>query len=77
VLVTEVAPRSPADAAGLKPRDILVGFGEAVVGGIDDLQRLLTRDAIDRAARITIIRDGAPITRWIIPAEDSARHGAP
>jgi len=70
VLITEIAPRSPAEAAELKPRDIIVGFGEAVVGGIDDLQRLLTRESIDRAARITVLRDGAPMSRWIIPGED-------
>jgi S1-C subfamily serine protease len=76
VLVTEVAPRSPAEVAGLKARDIIVGFGDAVVGGIDDLQRLLTREVIDRAARITVIRDGTQMARWIIPAEDSARRDA-
>jgi S1-C subfamily serine protease len=73
VLVTEVAPRSPAEAAELKARDIIVGFGESVVGGIDDLQRLLTRDSIDRAARLTVLRDGAQLTRWIIPVDDSRR----
>jgi S1-C subfamily serine protease len=73
VLVTEIAPRSPAEAAELKPRDIIVGLGESVVGGIDDLQRLLTRESIDRAARITVLREGMPLTRWIIPAEDSGR----
>jgi S1-C subfamily serine protease len=70
VLVTEVAPRSPAQAAELKPRDIIVGFGESVVGGIDDLQRLLTKESIDRAVQLTVIREGARLTRWIIPAED-------
>jgi S1-C subfamily serine protease len=73
VLVTEVAPRSPAEAAELKPRDIIVGFGESVVGGIDDLQRLLTRDSIDRAARLTVLREGAQLTRWIIPVDDTRR----
>jgi S1-C subfamily serine protease len=73
VLVTEVAPRSPAETAELKPRDIIVGFGESAVTGIDDLQRLLTKDAIDRAARLTILRDGAQLTRWIIPMEDNRR----
>ena len=78
VLVTEVAPRSPAEAAELKPRDSIVGFGESVVGGIDDLQRLLTRDSIDRAARLTVLRDGAQLTRWIMPADDDrARRAEP
>lgn len=70
VLVTEVAPQSPAEAAELRPRDIIVGYGESVVGGIDDLQRLLTRESIDRAAGITVLREGTQLTRWIIPAED-------
>ena len=73
VLITEVAPNSPAATAELRPRDIIVGFGESVVAGIDDLQRLLTRDAIDRAARLTILRDGAELTRWIIPIDDARR----
>ena len=76
VLVTEVAANSPADAAGLRPRDIIVGLDDAVVGGIDDLQRLLTRSAIDRAARITLLRDGAQLARWIIPTDDEARRQA-
>ncbi len=73
VLITEIALQSPAEAAGLKARDIIVGFGESVVGGIDDLQRLLTRESIDRAVKITVLRDGEHLARWIIPAEDSAR----
>ena len=70
VLVTEVAPRSPAADAGLRPRDIVIGLGGAVVGGVDDLQRLLTRDRIDRAASITLLRDGVQIMLPIIPTEN-------
>jgi S1-C subfamily serine protease len=70
VLITEVAPDSPADVAGLKARDIIVGFADAPITRIDDLQRLLTRDRIDKATTITVIRDGAQLTRWIMPADD-------
>jgi len=70
VLVTEVAPRSPAADAGLRPRDIVIGLGGAVVGGVDDLQRLLTRDRIDRAASITLLRDGVQLMLPIIPTEN-------
>jgi S1-C subfamily serine protease len=73
VLVTEIAPKSPAEAAELKPRDIIVGFADSVVSGIDDLQRLLTRESIDRAAKIVVLRDGAQLARWIIPGEDRSR----
>jgi S1-C subfamily serine protease len=73
VLITEIAPRSPAEVADLRPRDIVIGLDDSVVGGIDDLQRLLTRERIDRAARITVLRDGARMARWIIPTEDAGR----
>jgi S1-C subfamily serine protease len=74
VLITEIAPRSPADSAGLRPRDIIIGFADSVVGDIDDLQRLLTRERIDRATSITVLRDGVQLNRPIVPTEAAARH---
>jgi S1-C subfamily serine protease len=71
VLVTSITPRSPAEYAGLRARDIVIGFADSVVGGIDDLQRLLNRDRIDRATSITVLREGVQIQLAIIPAEDS------
>lgn len=71
VLVTEVTPGSPAAFAGVRARDIVIGFANAVVGGIDDLQRLLARDRIDRATSITVLREGAHVQLAIIPADDS------
>jgi S1-C subfamily serine protease len=77
VLITEVTPGSPADDAGLRARDIIVGFADNVVSRIDDLQRLLTRERIDRATTITVLRDGAQVTRWIMPRDDDrARQSA-
>jgi S1-C subfamily serine protease len=73
VLVTEIAPRSPAEGAGLRPRDIIVELAGEVVGGIDDLQRLLTRERIDRAQKITVLRNGVQVMLPIIPAESSAQ----
>jgi len=73
VLITEVTAGSPADDAGLRPRDIIVGFADSLVTRIDDLQRLLTRERIDRATTITVLRDGAQITRWIMPTDDTRR----
>ncbi len=73
VLITEVTPGSPADDAGLRARDIIVAFADSLVSRIDDLQRLLTRERIDRATTITVLRDGAQMTRWIMPTDDARR----
>jgi len=42
VRVASIERDSPAARAGLREGDVVVGFNEAVVAGIDDLQRLLT-----------------------------------
>jgi S1-C subfamily serine protease len=73
VLITEVAPRSPAEQAGLRPRDIIIAFAGSVVGDIDDLQRQLTRESIDRETTITVLRDGVQLERPIVPAEAGGR----
>ena len=76
VLVTEVTTGSPAAHAGVRARDIVIGFADAVVGGIDDLQRLLSRDRIDRATSITVLREGTHVQLAIIPADDSLHRHA-
>jgi S1-C subfamily serine protease len=73
VLVTEVASGSPAGIAGLRSRDIIIGFADSVVGGIDDLQRLLTRERIGSPTNITLLRDGVQRTVMIVPGEDTRR----
>jgi S1-C subfamily serine protease len=69
VLVTDVTPRSPADRAGVRQRDIIIGFAGSSVGSVDDLQRLLTQDWIGRNADITMLRDGVQRTATITPVE--------
>jgi S1-C subfamily serine protease len=70
VLVTGVVPRSPAEYAGVRARDIIIGFADTVVTSIDDLQRLLTRERIDRASSITVLREGVQVQLAIIPSAD-------
>jgi S1-C subfamily serine protease len=66
--VTSVAVGSPAEAAGLRPGDLLVALDGHPVAGIGDLQRLLTADHIGRAGTATLVRDGRPLTVEITPA---------
>jgi S1-C subfamily serine protease len=73
VLVTDVVARSPAEYAGVRRRDLIIGFAGSVVASIDDLQRLLTTERIDRATSITVLRDGVQVQLAIIPSEDGSR----
>ena len=56
VFVVGVEAGSPAQRAGLREGDLIVGFGELPVRGIDDLLRLLTEDRVGVAVPVTVIR---------------------
>ncbi|HEV8449326.1 MAG TPA: trypsin-like peptidase domain-containing protein [Gemmatimonadaceae bacterium] len=73
VLITAVMPNSPAESAGLRPRDIVVELAGTSVASVDDLQRLLAQERIGKTVPITIVRDGARRIFPIIPAENPAR----
>src|ERR671914_735968 len=46
--VESVAPNSPAERAGVRPQDVIVGFGETPVRSNDDLLSMLDETAIGR-----------------------------
>jgi S1-C subfamily serine protease len=73
VLITAVMPNSPAESAGLRPRDIVVELAGSRVGSVDDLQRLLVSEGIGRTAPITVVRDGTRRTFPIIPSDSPSR----
>lgn len=55
-LVISVEPGSPAEAAGLRARDVLVRFGASPITGVDDLHRLLTEAASGAQTEISVLR---------------------
>ena len=67
VLVTEIAPRSPAEQAGMRPRDIILQFGDTRVTSVDDLHALLTDERIGKSERVILLRDGASRTLEVTP----------
>ena len=71
VLVTDVAPSSPADRAGLRARDIIIGIDNGVVGSVDDLQRQLSEELIGRDVELSILRSGAQQKVRVRPIENS------
>jgi S1-C subfamily serine protease len=57
VFVVSVEPDSPAARAGVREGDVIVGFGDKPIAGIDDLHKLLTEDQAGVPAELTLIRD--------------------
>ncbi len=61
VLVVQVTPGGPGDAAGLRAGDVIVSVGAAPADGVDAIHRALTRETIGARAPLTVLRDGALI----------------
>ena len=65
VEIVEVAPGSPAERAGLRAEDLIVELGGQPIERVDDVQRLMTEEAIGQplprpgAARRALARSGA------------------
>ncbi len=66
VLSTEV--NSPAQAAGLRERDIIVGFKGHAITGVDDLHRLLTEEPIIQPSEIEVLRGVEKLQMRITPS---------
>ena len=69
VLVASIDPNSPAAAAGLKDGDIVVGFAEEIVSGVDALHRQLTGERVGVAARVVVLRRGERRSLTVVPRE--------
>ena len=55
--------------AGLREGDVIVGFGNQPVAGVDDLYRALTWERIGAVVSITVIRHGDKLTIDVSPVE--------
>jgi serine protease Do len=55
-LITDVAPGSPAEVAGLRPGDVIVSFGDMVVANSIDLRKAIHASSIGQAVTITYWR---------------------
>ncbi len=68
VMVASVEPGSPAEKAGVKPRDIIVAYGESPVESVDDLHKLLSEERIGAKAELTVIRGTEQIRLEVLPS---------
>lgn len=58
VMVTGVNENGPADKAGIKVDDIIVGADEKLVTGMDDLKEITSSHNAGDTIKLTVIRDG-------------------
>jgi S1-C subfamily serine protease len=68
VLVQGVEEGGPAARAGVRPGDIILGFGAIPVAGIDDLHRLLTDARVGVPTVLEILRGGIRERIEVVPA---------
>jgi S1-C subfamily serine protease len=69
VMVNSVEAGSPADKAGLKPRDLIVAYADGPVSAVDDLHRLLSEDQIGVKTELTVIRGTERLLLEIVPSK--------
>jgi S1-C subfamily serine protease len=69
VRVLNVQEGSPAARAGVLAGDVIVGFGERDIAGIDDLQAELTDQVAGRPHPLVILRGVERRTLEVVPAE--------
>lgn len=62
VEVREVAPRSVAELAGVRPDDVIIALAGRLVTSIDDLHRLLMTVPADQGFELTVLRGEAQRT---------------
>ncbi len=72
VEVVEVAPGSPAEAAGLRPEDLIVAVAGEPVETVTDLQRLMVAELIGFNLTLSLIRQGRPLEVDLVPEELTA-----
>src|SRR5579871_436841 len=69
VFVVTVEPDSPAQRAGLKEGDVIVGFEGQPVEGMDDLHRLLTDEKVGAESGLSVIRKSEKLAVRVTPKE--------
>jgi S1-C subfamily serine protease len=69
VLVVSLEPDSPARRAGVSEGDLIIGFAERPVAGIDDLHKLLTEEQVGQVSPLEVIRRTERLRLGIIPEE--------
>jgi S1-C subfamily serine protease len=63
---------SPARKAGALEGDIIVGFADRPIAGIDELHKLLTEDRIGHKSSLVVIRGTEKLSLEVVPEESQS-----
>jgi S1-C subfamily serine protease len=69
VEVLSVEPGSPADQAGIREEDLVVGLGEQPTTSVDDLHKLLTQLPVGVPSAVVLLRGDRRLERFVVPGE--------
>jgi S1-C subfamily serine protease len=75
ILVVSFEQNSPARKGGLREGDIIIGFEDHPIAGIDDLHKLLTEERIGRESSLLVIRGTEKLSIEVRPEESRSRGG--
>ena len=75
IFVVSFENSSPARQGGLREGDIIIGFDNQPIGGIDDLHKLLTEERIGRKSSLSVIRGTEKLAIEVKPEESRKRDG--
>ena len=67
--VESVASNSPAERAGVRPQDVIIGFREETVRSNDDLLSLLDESTLGQDLALRVLRGGREQTLTVRPRE--------
>jgi S1-C subfamily serine protease len=67
--VVSFEENSPGQKAGLREGDIIVGFDDRAIAGIDDLHKLLTEERIGHKSSLVVIRGTQKLDLAVTPEE--------
>jgi S1-C subfamily serine protease len=73
ILVVSFEEKSPGQKAGLREGDVIIGFDEQPITGIDDLHKLLTEERIGHQSKLMVIRGTQKLDLAVTPEESKAR----
>src|ERR1700741_1861875 len=73
IFVISFETDSPARKGGMREGDIIIGFDDRPIAGIDDLHKLLTEERIGRKSLLTVIRGTDKVTIHVTPEESQNR----